>query len=259
MNTNIHAKKYISAVFEQRLRAEGFLCPDNKLLCWYRIRNQEILDTVIFCSNHNALPLFMEIRYEVTPLFIDPIYIKNVNWNMGTHDRTDIIRSTGIFEAEEGFQRDTYARFSDEIWVFAPQRGAHGLRTLEKVILPYFSEIQTVFDCYATCRRVHLDDAAARGYRPFRWASCEFIDMALYSDDRAVYPQCINRVNDALKMYKDLVYMKPNDSVLQKKLKHWEQLGAALSSESPEDYLSVLAERERRNLLYLEKLLKAKL
>ena len=48
---NIHARKYIAAVFENRLREEGFSCPNEKLLCWYRIRKGELLDTVIFCSN----------------------------------------------------------------------------------------------------------------------------------------------------------------------------------------------------------------
>ena len=76
---NIHARKYIAAVFEQRLREEGFTCPNEKLLCWYRIRNEELLDTVIFCSNWSNLPLTMDIYYEVSLFFARPLYIQNVN------------------------------------------------------------------------------------------------------------------------------------------------------------------------------------
>jgi hypothetical protein len=252
---NIHARNYISAVFEPKLREEGFLCPDDKLLCWYRIRNQEIMDTIIFCSSWSDLPLSMEIRYEASPLFVEPIYIKNVNWNLGVHDRTDCIQSTRLYEGKE-IQKVSYSRFSDKVWVYAPSCGTRGLYTLEKIVLPYLSGIKTVYDCYTTHKRVHLHRASAGRYRPFRSASREFIDMALYCNDREVFQQCISRVNDALRMYKDLVYMKPYNHALKKKLEHWEQLGKALSEENHGGYLITLEKHKIDNLTRLEKLLK---
>ena len=57
---NIHAKKYIQAVFEERLREEGFRCPDEKLLCWYRMRSDVLYDTIVFRSSWPNVPLNIE-------------------------------------------------------------------------------------------------------------------------------------------------------------------------------------------------------
>ncbi len=59
---NTHAKRYIESVFEQRLREEGFVCSNDKFLCWYRVKNGEILNFITMhsvVSNAIKLIIFM--------------------------------------------------------------------------------------------------------------------------------------------------------------------------------------------------------
>ena len=75
---NLHAKAYIQEVFESILRAEGFQCPDDRLLCWYRIHNEEVVNSIIFYTQYPNLPLMLGIGYGIFPSFQKPFYLSNV-------------------------------------------------------------------------------------------------------------------------------------------------------------------------------------
>jgi len=50
---NLHAKNYVDAVFAQSLLDDGFVCPDDKSLCWYRVTNGETRQGTVLCLDGN--------------------------------------------------------------------------------------------------------------------------------------------------------------------------------------------------------------
>lgn len=252
---NIHTHNYVAAVFADRLRQERFVCPDGKLLCWYRVRNQVILDTIIFCSKWNNLPLSLDIYYETVPLFTRPIYITNVNFNSNSFGRWDCSLRCSIHEGEGSKAAVAWKPYSDDIMVYAPVCANRGLYTLTDVALPYMNKIHTVYECYTVHRERHLQTPPANRYRNM---SREFIDEVLYTEDEVVYPYCKERIDRALRKFEDLVYLKPKNQDLQKMQMHWKQLSVAISQNGRAEYMDVLYKREQENIAWLEKKLAIK-
>ena len=250
---NIHARKYIAAVFENRLREEGFSCPNEKLLCWYRIRKGELLDTVIFCSNWSNLPLTMNIYYEVSLPFTRPLYILNVNYNSHFDDRDDCWERRLILEGDN-INGANLRRYSDDIWVDVPGHGNRGLYTLTEVVLPYFDKIQTVEDCYLTHKQ-KTNQFGDDGYAPYALSSREFLDEVIYMGDSTAYPDGAKRAREMAEIYRELLIKKPTKENIEN-LQHWEQLEEVFSNGSREEYLKILQERKQKNIAYMKKHLK---
>ena len=252
---NIHARNYIAAVFEKRLREEGFTCPDDKLLCWYRVRNQEVLDTIMFCSKWPNTPLSLDIYYETVPLFMNPIRINNVHYNTNGFDRWDCRERRGICEGES-IDAVTFAPYSDSILVYAPTSGRRGLYTLNEVILPYMDQINTVYDCYLAHKQKHEKSDTPNKY----WnMSKDFIDEVLFADDRELYAYCEACVERTLRTIADLVYLKSKNQSLLAIQEQWQQLKTALSPNGRDSYIDILAQREIRNVAFLSQKMKIKI
>ena len=249
---NIHTKRYVQEIFEARLREEGFICPDDKLLCWYRVKNQEVLNTLIFCSAWPQMPLFLDIGYESAPLFTEPVYIRNVNFNDSTHFRFDCFHRTAILESES-ISKANLAPYSPDIQVYAPRHGGRGIYTLNEVLLPMFEKTASIEDCYSASKQYHIDQYTRFGGKLFANASREFIDEAIYLDDTEIYPSCRVRTEEALRLYQKLVAKKPTDKALQDILHHWEQLHTALFEDGREVYLDILELRKQKITAKLEK------
>ena len=237
---NIHAKRYVQEVFEARLREEGFVCPDDKYLCWYRAKNNEVLNSVIFCTSFPEMPLFLDIGYEFAPFFIDPIYIRNVNYNQYFCDRRDSFRKQFLLEAKPS----TKAPYSEDIWVSAPIDGGRGLYTFDEVLLPKFESAVSIEDCYSIHKQYHVDDSKQWGKMLLFEASREFIDEAIYLDDSEIYPYCRARIEKVVKVLKAIVAKKPNNQKWKDELKHWEQLYTAFFDDAREEYLLILERRK---------------
>ena len=140
---NDYAKKYIQAVFADRLRMEGFICPDDKLLCWYRIVNKSLIQSIYFFSRWPNIPLMMEIAYGVYPLFVTPFFFGDVHVSVPINDE----RFIPMRIIEPG-SKQSYALFADDVLVYAPCSGTRGLYTLEQLILTQLNEVQTIEQCY---------------------------------------------------------------------------------------------------------------
>lgn len=249
---NAHTKQYVQQVFERRLREEGFVCPDDKLLCWYRIKNQEVVNSLIFCSAWTQLPLFLDIGYESAPLFTEPVYIPNVNFNETVHFRHDCFQRTGNFEAGS-FKNANLIPYSPDIQIYAPGHAGRGIYTFDEILLPFFEQTATIEACYCAHKQFHLDHDTRLGGRLFGDASREFIDEAVYLDDAEVYPYCTDRIDNAIMLYTELTQRKPKDQKLPEILNHWEQLKVAIGDGGRKEYLDVLNSRKERNIAKLSK------
>lgn len=247
---NIYARNYIQDIFETRLCEEGFVCPDDKYLCWYRVKGHEVLHTLIFCSSWSQTPLMMNIGYEAVPFFVDPMYTKNVHFPANSHIRHDCFRRTAILEAG-AFRGANLMPYREDVPVLAPGHGSRGLYTFDEMILPLLNETVSVEACYLMHKQYHLDHDTRFGGTLFADASREFIDEAVYLDDTEIYSYCRKRIENALKMYRGLVWRKPRDQMLKDILHHWEQLHAALFDDAREAYVRTLEARKNRNIQHL--------
>ena len=247
---NIHAKKYIQAVFEERLREEGFRCPDDKLLCWYRMRNDFLYDTIVFHTQWSNTPLSIEILYEVAPLYFQPLRIHGVQYNESTHMRLDCRKHTSNREAGS-INEMTFTAFAPDIPVFAPLHGGRGIYAFDEIILPEINRINTIEECYQAHKAAQY--RKKDGSIDLLSASREFIAEAIYEEDNEMYPQCRNRILFALHMYERLVENKPNNQELPLMLEEWDQLYDALFEDGRAEFLEILEQRKTKTRKLLTK------
>ena len=247
---NIHAKRYIEEVFSETLKKEGFSCPDEKMLCWYRLRNREVLDTAVFCSDWTALPLSLDIYYETMPLFIEPFRIQNVNYNAHIFDRGDCSKRKAIYEGDN-INDARLRRYRDNVLVYASAFGNRGLYTLTHKVLPYMEKIKTAHDCYLAHKETYLHDDPAKRF--YGWMSLEFITEALFFNDEEMFPFCRERIVKALRSLEKEIGYRPNNQELKKLQVNWQRIRDAFFDDKRDEYLEYLRLFKIQNIQKLKK------
>lgn len=237
---NGHAKRYIQAVFADRLCEEGFICPDDKLLCWYRLSSNEIVNAIYFFSRWPNLPLMLEIGYGIHPLFVKPfstsdVYISNVP-NDERFFTTSIGNSNG---------KKHYAPFSTDVLVYAPQADGKGIDTLDREILPNMNSITTIEQCYLFHRRNFQS--------PTFGMSSLMIDEAIIINDSAIIENAKRNADKMHSYFFTQCDKYPNKKVYRDKLLHAKLQIAALTGESREAFLATAEKSAAKNLRQLQK------
>lgn len=249
---NVHAKRYISMVFEKTLQEEGFTCLDDKSLCWYRVRNNEILDTVIFCTSDSRMPMMLDVQFEVSPLYFAPISTTSVKYTSNAHVRWDCVKRIPIYELVCG-ERSAISLFNNDIQVYAPTEGNRGLYILNEVVLPYFRMHSTPHDCYQSHKNVHLNIDPRYKSQIFSNMSLDFMQEAIYNDDAMVYPYCKDRALKAINMYNNLTEKKPHNQELVSALREWKLLQDVVVDKRRNEYIEILEQRKVRNIEFLKR------
>lgn len=252
-----HASQYIAAVFETSLRNASFVCPNNDLLCWYRIRSPEVFNSIIFSSPWSVLPLFLNISYGIIPSFEMPIHTKSVVYNQ-MHDEELFAPRSIVENYSNG---GTMAQFSDDIWVYAPIQDGRGIYTFEELLLPDMDRIHTIQETYYfhKDRRLNnplvkkIEDYNSRMQRMVAGASKTFINMALWVDDKEIYPYAIPRVNERLMAYQNLCRRFPQRQNYQQELSSWQSLQDVLENGNRDLYLQKLAQRMDPNARLIQR------
>ncbi len=248
---NLHVKNYVKLVYEARLREEGFTCPNDKLLCWYRTKENGLYDTIVFHTTWSRLPVMIDIEYETNPLFFDPLYTGNALFNLNTHMRLDCIKHSPNCEID----RMNYAPFSNDISVFAPNHSGRGVYAFNEIILPELNQLRTVEDCYLHHKKCHADMYSLQNGRSqmFGSASREFVAEAVYLEDSEIYHYCRARVERAIDMYESLVARKPSQKDIKNMLEEWELLGLALFDDGREEFLKAIEQRKEKTIKQFQK------
>ena len=251
---NIHARNYIAAVFEKRLREEGFTCPNDKLLCWYRVQGNQILNSIIFFSPWSNLPLMMEIGYGIHPLFSEPVFTNSVHFTKRPSCDDCFLEEPIIENAP--INSMGYSIYSPEILVDAPGHPGKGIYTLDQIILPKMAQVHSVEDAYVFHKKRRQDSCVPPVYDPQNplgsMSKC-FIDMALYSGDSELYPYLMTVVNRKAVWYRQQAGQNPNKKELAKQADEWEALLTAFTDEGRRKYLEHLCMCKAKNIQYLKK------
>lgn len=236
---NAHAAKYIEAVFAPRLREEGFFCPDDRLLCWYRIKNNEIIQSVFFFSCWSNLPLLLQIAYGVHPLFVTPHFMTDVYcpgrpMDERFHEMT----------IQEGDTR-LFAPYSDEALVYCPQADGYGVDTFNSVILPILDRIDSMEKCYDYNKKIIRGNIAKM--------SITAIDEAIYLNDLQAIDDCKEALAKRIPHYQNLVEMFPNNKEYAEGLVQSQMQKQALYDDQREEFLRSIEQRKQKTIKFFRK------
>lgn len=247
---NIHVKRYVEAVFEKRLREEGFTSPNDKNLCWYRV-NGELINSIIFYSCWSSLPVNLDIGYGIHPLFQKPAYTTSAVYPQRPLD-SDILCGQLLVE-NCPVNAMGLTCYSSDIQVYAPGRDGRGAYTLDGIILPEMNSARSIEDCYMLHKQRYIADNRRHPATQFTNLSAVFIDEALYVDDSDVYPYCAQRIEDIIELYQRYCLEKPDQKEYRMNLQEWEERRTALFDGGRKEYLGILERRRDTNLNYLRK------
>ena len=252
--SDYHTKRYVQEVFEKRLREEGFSCPNDKLLCWYRVTDHTIVNSIIFNSHWKALPVMLDIGYGIFPLFLEPVVSQHAAFidrplqdDRFVHQELKELHYRG---------RVIYAPYSDEIMVYAPDSDGGGIYTFDEKLLPIMDEIRTIEDAYLFHKNRRMSAPripSVNRLSPFGEISRSFVDMALYVDDAEVYPDCQRQAEQMVSLYTKLTRQLPMRKKYAIELDKWRMLQNALCGTNRGSYLEVLEQRKEENILFLNK------
>lgn len=248
---NSQAKLYIQAVFEKRLREEGFVCPDDKLLCWYRVVNHEIVNSIIFYTAWSDLPLMLSIGCGIFPLFVEPIFTKSVLFAKRPINDIERFRNTPIVE-NYPINTMAYCRFSDDVAVDAPLHDGRGIYTFDSLILPEMDSITTV-DAAFMHHKQKRAERNTHSTNQLGIISNTFADMALYLGAEEVYPECQAGADTAIYLYEDLSTKRPLNPDQTRDLQHWYKIRSAFDHGGRNSYLRTLENQKEVNIHHLKK------
>ena len=237
---NLHARCYIQEVFATRLQEEGFVCPDDKLLCWYRLHSDEIVNSICFFSRWSSLPLMLEIGYGIHPLFVKPYYSSDVYVSDLPNDERFYTVGIGF-----GSEKRHYAPFSPDALVYAPKTDGKGIDTFEREILPQMNGITTIEQCYLFHRKNFRS--------PTFGMSSLMIDEAIIINDNSIMENAKRNADKMVSYYFTQSDKYPNKKVYRDKLLHAKLQKAALTGESHEEFLAAVEKSATKNLLQLQK------
>ena len=225
------AKEYVATYYDERLRREGFVPSDRNALCWYRVIDKQVVNTVCFFTRFSRPPVTIQMGYGTHPLFLKPympegVYIYNL----------DVDRE--LFAQQTMFVGGTFhARASGILGYFAI-----GDEQSDNCVFSQMGRVRTIEDCYRLHKNTYLGYTHYPVERRFNMATGSFIDEAIYMNDPEVIPYCQKRVVQLLEMYKGRSPEKLN----------WaKQQYRALFEDGRDAYMTVLKEREQETIKWL--------
>lgn len=208
------------------------------MLCWYRVKNSQIINSICFFSKWPNLPLMMEIGYGVHPLFAPPLYRTDVYFP--NRPIFDVVRFLDQSIVENYPMNEMgYIRYAVDAQVYAPGRDGRGIYTFDEIILPQFHRIQTIADCYAFHKQQYIKHSSA-----LSCISQIYIDEAIYLNDVAKRSYYERDVLKGINTYKQLCIDSPNRKEYRDILQHFEQQKAAIFDGGRNEYIKILEQRQ---------------
>lgn len=244
---NEATRRYVEEIWAKNLRSEGFACPDEKLLCWYRIINKEIIHYLIFYTDSSRIPVDLKISFGACPVFVQPDYIRNV-YTPGRPFRYGYAAEQWIREEKS----NCFGCYSDSIWVQVPTTGKRGGLMLNETILPFLSAACTMEECYRAMKQIYVSPRN----NPFAGAliSATFVEMALYFQDKEIEALCDSTADRQIRIAEEWLQAQPKNQQDQKKLQQWTYLKEAINKTDYDAFLQTLEKRKQKNIKWLKKM-----
>ena len=246
-----HVRNYVQAVFSERMQEAGFISPDGKGICWYRIQNTDIINTIFFFTVWNIIPVHVEIGYGIHPFFAQSFYAGNAYVPDRPIDFERFFEQVLLENCP--INAMMYTPFSPEAQVYAPGRYGKGIYTFDHIILPKMDKIKTISDCYLMHKQEYLSFTQYDIPTRFNPISSTFIDEAIYVDDVEVYPYCKTSLEKSINALNSLHERYPQKRIYQEELNHCELQRQALFDNNRDEYLKTLELWKKKNIQMLRK------
>ena len=263
--TNAHTKNYVRAVFEDRLREEGFVNLDERYLTWYRIVDECVINSIFFTSRWNVLPVNLTIHYGIHPLFAAPHVQRTVCMADEPLDNERFMRQS-IVEDHPVYGMH-YAPYSPDAQIYAPEIAGRGVYTFNGLLLPKMNSVHTVEDCYRLHKQYYMDQDLEytdemKAYirtvlrrsdeeQRFCLISPTFVEEAIYTNDTSLFPVMKKILDERIAKETAAHQGAVQEREQRERLNRYIRLRNILSGGNREEYLSVLDSRRKENLAKL--------
>lgn len=244
-----YTKDYVESVFAYRLREEGFINPDGKNICWYRIVNKEVVNMICFFSRWSAEPIILEVGYGIHPLFIEPFQSSKVYMHSNPCNQ-EILADQFLIGENETKCMEPY---SSDIPIMVPCSKDKGLYTLEEIILPKMNATRTIQDCYRLHKDRYVHNARYPLEQMINACSIDFIDEGLYFEDTELYPLFQKIISQWLQVAEQYDAKRLSNPTVKEWLLRMKYQQAVLSEGKRIDFLKNLDQRKGRIIATIEK------
>lgn len=253
-----HTQRFVRAIFANRLQQEGFSSYKREDIHWYRLVNNEVVQSVYFVTRHHTLQSSFEICYGCHPLYIPPIFRKSPYMYAlpGYEQMNDAVPETIVGSTSRGFEKlhliGMYNRpyRIPDILIPCPQDKNNGLDVLEK-LLPVMSGMSTPYACYEMHKK-RREQEISNGNTFFM--SSYFVDEVLFWEDQNLYPYCQEYVANQTWCLGN--FSKEGVHIGKETKQHFERctiLNRVFEEGSFCEYLQTFPERAQETLHLLEK------
>ena len=171
-----HIQRLVRELFADRLRQEGFVSYKNQDIAWYRLVNQEVLQTIYFYTITSYIPVFMHIGVGCHPLYVEPKFSASVRYS--SKDRGNEVRFR-----EKIFVDFPLKSYSSDILVMCPADEQKRMGIFEN-ILKELEPIHTAWEAYQAHKEIY-------SRRTFRSLSTDFINEMIYYKDVELCEKCL--------------------------------------------------------------------
>lgn len=253
-----YTQRYIQEVMADRLQQAGFVSRKGEGINWYRIVNEEVIQTVYFRTSKKYVPVWLEIGYGAHPFFIPPLVHKGPH--LGEHlgyeqcyngiPKLTPVSEGPTIQASVLWKESNSIYRQPDVMVLCPADEYKGRDILEQVLqmLEPLQSARSCYDAHKRWREEEIENGALLTMSPY------FVDEVIYWDDRALLPYCRTYISSMIKVLERAE--KTGKFYFKSHAEHLRQLRILKDYVEPyrrEEYLHILKEREEKVLALLKK------
>lgn len=254
-----HTQRYVREVMAERLRAEGFSSYKGEDIHWFRLINNEVIQSIYFATSWMNLPGILEINYGFHPLFIPPVFQKSPYFYEmpKTEQMHNSIPEIMSGSKPHGLRKSIIMGLSNElyrndIWIDVPKEPEmkKGFTILEKCLLELESLItpRACYEKHKDIRHSQIENESWHLMSPY------FVDEVLFWEDKPLYDYCEKYTKNQAR-----AYQKGNEQGWLKRktdihtMKQLVILDEVFTNGTQKEYVNTFVTREQETLKLLQK------
>lgn len=228
-------RRYVNGIFADALKSLGFVSYKDESLSWYRVRNEEILQTVYFFSTQR-IPFIVEIAYGIHPLYIPAPIPQKVYIHGGDVEESDIMwQLLEVWSGPKVIYEGTGINCQA-----TPKRG---LEILENRVFPLFETLQTEDTLYN-----HTKNFCA--YDRSLCITETFFDQVIYRGDTTEYKRCLDDTRPRCENLKEIQHVWPS---IKKRVERYQARIDAIEKGERDAYVAHLEDQKRKFIKAMER------
>ena len=250
-----HVQKFVREVYAEQLKEAGFHSYRDEGVHWFRLVNDEVIQTVYFVTRHTTFPITLYIEYGCHPLFIPPIlqHSPYMYGMPGYEQMYDVIQETIPGRMPHGRQRSmvqgmTNRCYREDVLVECPVNPDERQQILHNVLaeIEPLSTPEACFEAHKRWRAREIENDAWLTMSPY------FVEEVLYWEDKSLYPYCMEYMRGRIEWFSGLLEEGKLALKYQQELEYLKVLWDVFQNNSRTEYLRILYERKIKNLKRLK-------